>query len=185
MSMTDGVATMDKTEAAMQAAGVSNEEPQYTDYFGFTSTERYYLPDGKQWIEFQRMNEGKKREFQKLTSRDLRVQRTTGDALMKVDPGLERQELIKLSMVGWNLMQPDPKNSGEWRAAPYDSSNIRRFLEGANPEIIDGLEKAIRKANPWMMDEMSVEEIDKEIENLQEMRKVAEEREAKKNDSAA
>lgn len=182
--MNDGV-TMDATEQAMQAAGVPTTEPQYVDYFGFSSTERYPLPDGRQWIEFERMNEGKKREFQKLTSRDLRVQRATGDALMKVDPGLERQELIKLSMTGWYLMQPDPKNPGEWRAAPFDGSNIKRFLEGANPEIIDGLEKAIRKANPWMMDEMSVEDIDKEIESLQDMRKVAEEREAKKNDSAA
>lgn len=179
------VASMDITEAAMGAAGVSNEEPQYTDYFGFSSTERYVFPDGKQWIEFQKMNEGKKREFQKLTSRDLRVQRTTGDALMKVDPGVEREQLIKLSMTGWNLMQRDPKNPNQWRAAPFDASNIKRFLDGADPEIIDDLEKAIRKANPWMMDEMSTEDIDKEIENLQEMRKVAEEREAKKNVSVA
>lgn len=176
---------MDSTEAAMKAAGVATEEQQYVDYFGFTSEERYFLPDGQQWISFQRMNEGKKREFQKMTSRDLRVQRATGDALMRVDPGLERHELIKLSVTGWNLMQRDPKHPGEWRAAPFDQSNLRRFLEGADPEIIDGLEKAIRKANPWMMDEMSVEDIDKEIENLQEMRKVAEEREAKKSDSAA
>lgn len=183
MEMTDGV-KMD-TEAAMVKAGVSNEEPQYSDYFGFTSEERYYLPDGKQWIEFQRMNEGKKREFQKMTSRDLRVQRTTGDALMKVDPGLERQELIKISMTGWNLMQRDPNKPGQWRAAPFDNSNIKRFLDGANPEIIDGLEKAIRKANPWMMDETSSEEIKKEIANLEEMLEVALEREAKKADSAA
>lgn len=160
-------------------------EPQFTDYFGFKATEKFYLPDGKTYIEFDVMNEGAKARFQKLTSRDLRVQRTTGDALLKMDPGAERHALISESVTGWNLMRRAPKGEARWEHAPFDKSNLNRFLDSADPRIIEDLEKEIRKANPWLMDEMSVEDIDKEISNLQELREKAVEREAGKSASAA
>lgn len=158
-------------------------EPQFTDYFGFKATEKFYLPDGKTYIEFDVMNEGAKARFQKLTSRDLRVQRTTGDALLKMDPGAERHALISESVTGWNLMRRNPKDETRWEHAPFDKSNLNRFLDNADPRIIEDLEKAIRKANPWLMDEMSVEDIDRELDNLRELRQTAVEREAGKSAS--
>lgn len=178
------------TEQAIDTQSASdftpeNIEPQFTDYFGFKATEKFWFPDGKTYIEYDVMNEGAKARFQKLTSRDLRVQRTTGDALLKMDPGAERHALISESVTGWNLMRRNPKDDSRWEHAPFDQSNLRRFLEGTDPRIVEDLEKAIRKANPWLMDEMSVEDIDKEISNLQELRAVAVEREAGKSASAA
>ncbi|MEU4066669.1 hypothetical protein AB0F25_30525 [Streptomyces wedmorensis] len=163
----------------------ANTEPQYTDYFGFKATKKFYFPDGRTYVEFDVMNEGAKARFQKLTSRDLRVQRTTGDALLKMDPGAERHALITESVTGWNLMRKSPKDESRWEHAPFDPSNLRRLLDSTDPSIVEDLEKEIRKANPWLMDEMSVEDIDKEIANLQELRQVAVEREAGKSGSAA
>lgn len=169
--------------AVLEQDAQGEPENVYTDYFGFSSEDRFYFPDKRQWISFAKMNEGKKREFQKATSRDLRVQRTTGDALMKMDPGSERHELIKASITGWNLMRINPKRPGEWEVAPYNDSTIRNFLDGADPAIIEDLELAIRKANPWLMDDMSVEEIEREMDNLSELLKKKKEHEAGKSAS--
>lgn len=146
------------------------QAPAQLDYFGFASSEKFTFPDGVTFIEFDVMNEGKKTKFQKMTQKDLVLERQSGNARMKVDPGVERHELIRQSVKAWNLTR-----GGE--PVPYTSRNLADFLELADPKLIEDLEKAIRKANPWLMAEMKVEDIDREIESLQEMRAIAEERE--------
>lgn len=139
------------------------------DYFGFQATETFTLPDGKQFIEFSIMNEGQKAKFQKMTSRDLVIQRNQ-DARMKMDPANERHELIRSSVTGWNLYRGG-------QPIPFTERNMKDFLELADPRIIEGLEKAIRKANPWLLSEMKSDDIREEIKNLEEMLEVALERE--------
>lgn len=156
--------------------GQEFHQGQPVDYFGFQSTEKFYLPDNVQYIEFEIMNEGKKAKFQKLTTKDLVVQRG-GDARMKMDPAQERHELIRQSVTGWNLYRGG-------NPVPFSPTNLKDFLELANPKLIEDLEKAIRKANPWLMGEMKSEDIRREIENLEEMLKTAEEREAGEASSA-
>lgn len=143
---------------------------QQQDYFGFDRTEKYYLPDGISYIEFKPMSEGKKKQFQDKTSRDLVLQRG-GDARMSVLQGTERHELIKASCVDWNLTRGG-------RPVPFNPVNLGDFLTLADPRVIEGLEKEIRKANPWLLAEMKSEDIEKEIENLQEMLAEAKKREA-------
>lgn len=148
-------------------------EPEATpvDYFGLVERHRHYLPDGQQWVEIEAMNEGARKRFQAKTNRDLILERKSGDARMKVDPATERHILIKESVKNWNIMR-------KGAMVPFAARNLDDFLELAPPSIIDNIEKAIRKVNPWLLGEMSVEDIDKEIENLQEMREVAAKREA-------
>jgi hypothetical protein len=175
----------ESTDAAMSAAGVDVAVSQEVDYFDFEEIGEFTLPDGRQKIFLKALNEGAKRKFQKDTSRDLRVQRSSGDALVKMDPGQERYTLCMESITGWTLRRRNPKNRDVWEDAPSDKSNIARFLEKTNPAIVEDLEKEIRKLNPWLLDELSVKEIDKEIENLNELRTKAVEREAAKADSAS
>lgn len=155
---------------------VSNEESQEVDYFGFEEHHEFLMPNGKQKIFFAAMNEGAKAEFQRLTSRDLRVQRSSGDALVKMDQAAERHALITKSVTGWTLRRKNPKG-GQWEDAPFNSSTLKNFLEKADPKIIESLEQEIRKANSWLLDEMTVEEIDREIENLKSLREAAVKRE--------
>jgi len=149
----------------------------YQDYWGTDETHKHYLPDGKQYFEFQIMDEGARTRFQKLTNQDLTVMRDN-TAKVKVDPAAERQTLIKESVIGWHLMQKGP--DGSWSEAPPPTPQNKRpleqWLEHAPPKIVDDLEFAIRKANPWMQADMTTEEIDKEIERLYDLRKDVEAR---------
>jgi hypothetical protein len=158
----------EEAESSFDSVG----NPQ-VDYFGFQEEETFYLPDGQSWITFQKMNEGKRAAFQKASSRDLVLERRSGDARMKVDPGGDRHALIRSSITGWNL-----KRQGQ--PVPFHEKSVKDFLELADPRIVDELEKAIRKANPWLIADMSPEDIQKEIDSLEEMKREAEEREAGK-----
>lgn len=183
--MTTEVKHLSESELAMQAAGVAVEESQEVDYFAFEEIGEFVLPNGRQKIFLKALNEGAKRRFQSATSRDLRVQRSSGDALVKMDPGQERHTLCLESITGWTLRRRNPKDPSKWENAPFDQPTLKRFLDNTDPAIIEDLEKEIRKLNPWLLDELSVEEIDKEIANLQEMREKAVKREAEKAGSAS
>jgi hypothetical protein len=153
---------------------------EYQDYFGFGQQEEFILPDGKQKIFFQVMNEGDRARFQKKTSKDIKINRGTNEAAIRADQAEERQELIMSSVTGWTLKRRNP--NGEWVDAPFSNNGspgceLAQWLAKANPKIVDDLEFAIRKANPWMQAEMTVEEVDKEMARLAEVREQILERE--------
>lgn len=155
---------------------VDLEQEVFEDYYGFDSSEKWYFPDGKQYIEFKVMTEGAKARFQKLTNRDLILERTSGNARMKVDQASERHALLEESVTFWYMLRKNEK-TGKPEPIPYSAHEFKNWLNKANPKLVEDLEKAIRKANPWLLAEMTVEDIDREIENLKEMREVAEKRE--------
>ncbi len=145
------------------------EQPQQIDYFGFQETHRYTFPDGLSWIEFRSMNEGEKKKFQAKTSRDMVLDRG-GNARMKMDPGTERHELIHSCATNWNMVRNGVP-------VPFNKINLNDFLTLADPRVVEDLEKAIRKANPWLLADMTVEDIQREIDSLEEMKRTIEERE--------
>lgn len=160
--------TYDQSQAV--AAPDYDAKPQH-DYFGFGGTKRHYLDDEVSYLEFDVMNEGAKSRFQKEVQRDLIIERGSGNARTKVDPSVERHALIMASVKGWNLMRGG-------RPAHFESRALRDFLEVANPKDIEGLELAIRKANPWLTSDLTVKDIDDQIDQLKELRAEAAEREA-------
>jgi len=139
------------------------------DYFGFQATERYTFPDGLTYVEFSVMNEGQKLKFQKATGRDIVLQRS-GDARMRMDPGSERHELIKTCIVDWNLTR-------NGQLVPLNPRNLDDFLKLTNPRLVEEIEKAIRKANPWLLGDMKPADIRQQIDDLEEMYRIAVERE--------
>lgn len=141
------------------------------DYFAFQKEDKHYLPDGQTYVLISAMNEGEKTKFQKRTQRDIVLERRSGDARMKMDAASDRHELIRTCVKGWNLVR-------QGQLVPFTERTLKDFLELADPKIVEGIEVAIRKVNPWLLGDMSAEDIRKEIENLEEMLVVAEEREA-------
>jgi hypothetical protein len=139
------------------------------DYWGTDEYSEWYLPDGVQFFRFKIMNEGEKTKFEKMTNQDLIVNRDQS-ARVRVDPSEQRHSLIKSSVVGWNLYK-----GGE--VVGYSPQLLNKWLEGANPKLVEDLEFAIRMANPWMQSEMT-EEVDKEIARLYEVRSQLVEKEA-------
>lgn len=165
------------TEAAMIEAGVPTHEAASVDYFAFEEVHTVWLPDGKQWIEHKTLNEGSKKKYQNLQNRDLIIQRTTGDAKMRMVPGDERHALLTAAISGWYLV----RNGAE---VPFNNRNLQEMLEKFPPKIIEMIEKDVRAKNPWLLAEMEIEDIDREIQNLQDMRAAKLESDQGKDSSA-
>lgn len=159
----------------------ADQTSEFSNYWGTDERIKHFLPDGKQYFVISVMNEGAKAKFQKMTNQDLVVGRDN-TATVKMDPARERHELIKSSVTDWNLMQKS--DDGSWSAAPFSKRTLEAWLDVAPPKIVEDLEYAIRVANPWMQADMTVEEIDKEIDRLTALRVEVRNREAGEAGSA-
>jgi len=167
-----------RTEQAMRDAGVPTEDVLYEDYFAFEVDHTIPLPDGKSYIIHRELNEGQRKKYLNQTNRDVVVSRVTQDMKVRMAPGDERHALLKAAITGWSLMRAG-------QPVPFHTRTLDEFLEKAPPRIVDLIEKEVRKANPWLLAEMSVEDIDKELANLAEMREAKVKEEAGKLDSAS
>lgn len=149
--------------------GVPQPGAQQADYFGFGSTTTMLLDDGISYLELKVFNEGERADYQNKTTRAVRIHKG-GDASINMVPGAEREALIKLAVVGWNLRR-------KGQPVPCNDTEKQKFYKSADPRLIDKIEKEIRTQNPWLLQDVSIEDIDKEIETLQELRatKIAEE----------
>lgn len=152
------------TAAAMEAAGVSATEPKQQFYFGFDETHRVMLDDGVSWVEHKVLNEGARRKYLNKVNRDIMLQRSTGNAIMRMQQGDEKHELLEQAICGWNLV------GAQGEPLVFNPGKLQEFLKKANPVVVDLIEKDVRLKNPWLMTEISVEDIDKQIAELQEMR---------------
>lgn len=161
---------LERANRNIAESGEQIEERVYVDTFSFIHEEEYVIPrTGGQTIKFMRMNEGKKSEFQRRTNQDIRIQRTTGDAKMRVDAASERHILIELSVTGWTLVRYNSHPGIErWEQVRFNEKSLAQWLANADPTIIQGLEKEIRSKNDWMVAEDSEEAIEEQITNLQE-----------------
>jgi hypothetical protein len=159
----------------------------YQDYYGFDERDKWYFPDGKQWIEFKKLTEGDRAKYMKATRSDVHLNQKTQEARIPFDQSQDRKQLLLHSVTDWHIVRftrsngritavtplPFPEGAG----ARTPGGALAQWIDSANPAILAELEKAIRKANPWLLNELSVEQIDKEISDLTELRKAAEERE--------
>lgn len=164
-------------ERAQRAAGIDVDEPMQEDYFGFDLSHKWFLPDNVSFIEYRVMNEGAKAKFQRATNRDLTMNRNTQDLKVKVDQASERWELLKASVVGWNLVR-------QGNPISFTKNNFENWLEMANPKLIQDLEQAIRMANPWMQDEMTLDQINEERKRLNDLEDQITKRAAEKGSSS-
>lgn len=157
----------------------------YVDYFGFDEREKWVFPDGKQWIEFKKLDEGARAKFLKATRSDVHLNQRSGEARIPFDQSRERKQLLMHSITDWHMVRQGPKG---WQPVPFHNNGtegctLAQWIDKSNPALLSRIEKAIRMANPWLMAEMSVEQIDKEIADLQELRETAVQREAEEKNS--
>jgi len=149
-------------------APVTGVEQDFTtgfdDYWGTDETKRIVLPDGKQSVIIQLMTEGQRAQFERTQNQDLRVDREQTTTI-KIDPGRTRKALLKAAIVNWEVKRRTA--SGEWQDVKFSDANLNAFIDGANPRIIDKIEKEIREYNIWLKNDLTVEEIEKEIASLE------------------
>lgn len=165
-----------------EAQGSATQRVVYVDYWGQDIVEKFYFPgqedipeEFRQYIEFKPMNEGARARFQKKTNRGVVIESTTQNARMGMDPAGDRKALFEESVVDWKLAR-----NGE--LVKFSHTAFQQWYSTANPKIIDDLERAIREKNEWMINELSSEDIQKEIDNLQDRKAEAEKREARERD---
>lgn len=142
--------------------------PAQQDYFGFDDVRTVSLPDGESYVEHKVFTEGERRSYLNKINREVTIKKG-GDATIQTAGGDARHALLETAVCGWNLLKDGKEFS-------FSRPNLRTFLDAASPRIIDLVERDIQKANPWLMGEMTVEDIEEEIQNLEEMRTVIEER---------
>ena len=157
------IARNEQIVGAMAAAGQVTETPVPVDYFGFEETHTVTLPDGVSWVQHKTLNEGARRKYLNMTNRDVTLQKVTGDAKIRMQPGEERRNLLKSAITAWNLTRGG-------QPVPCTDKSIEDFLEKANPAIIDIIEKDVRAKNKWLGADVTIEDIDKTIAELQTQR---------------
>jgi hypothetical protein len=144
---------------------VIEPEDEYVDTFQFGGI-REYTVSKNQVIRFKVMNEGDKAKYQRATNRDIKVDRRTQQASFRPDPVADRHALIQAAVTDWTLVT---RQGGNWVPAVFNMTMLANWLEVADPAIVDGLEKAIRKANPWTdIEDATEEDILEQMKELEE-----------------
>ena len=163
---------MSTTEIDSEFANLT-KEPEQVDYFGTDETFRFVFPDGITYVEHKTLTEGDRRKFLKATSKGVKVEKNTGDTFIPLDPGGQRIELLKIAIIDWNMVS-------KGQTVAFSSSALDRFINSANPSLIEDIEEEIRNHNRWLLDDLTAEDIKEEIERLQDMLEEVEAREAGK-----
>lgn len=161
----------------------------YESYWGTDEVHRFWLPDGKQYFDIKPLDEGGKARFQKTTNKGIRMNQRSNEAHLDVDPAEERHQLIRSSVVSWNIMQPAPDGTfSQFPCPDGDAQRTRQIdvmLTKFNPKIIQDLEFFIRTKNPWMQADQKLEDLLEQREELEVLIKQAREREAGEASSAS
>lgn len=176
-------------DAALEITASSDPYAGYVDYFGFDEREKWFFPDGKQWIEFKKLTEGDRAKYLKATRSDVHLNQKTQEARLSFDQSRDRKELLLAAITDWHIVRIVGTGADKKVfLIPFNNNKtvggeLSKWIDAANPALLGNLEKAIRKCNPWLLNEMTVEDIDKEIADLHELRAVAEKREAEEKNS--
>lgn len=144
-------------------AAPSQSVPVQVDYFSYSENANVLLPDGVSFVTIKKLNEGDRKKYQNATNREIALASRGGDAKVRLAPGDDRHALLKASIIGWNLSQGG-------NIVPFTNQALEMFLQRTDPVIVDLLEKEIRKFNPWLLGELTVEQIQTEIDALEEMK---------------
>lgn len=137
------------------------------DYFACDETYKVMLPDGVQWLECKTLNEGDRKKYQSSVNRDLTIKKSTGDAQLRLSQGEERHALIQAAVKDWYVLRngnPVPFTKGSRNGA------LENFLEKVPPSIVDHIFKHISEKETWLNGDITVEDIDEQISQLNELR---------------
>jgi hypothetical protein len=144
----------------------ADEEAVQMDYFGFSDQEKVMLPDGRSYVLISALNEGGRRNYLNKVNREVVISKGTGDARMQMANGDERRILLKEAIVGWNLQTK--ASDARMVDVPFKESKLNEFLDRANPVVIDVIDKAVRAQNPWLNQDVTLEDLLKQRDELDE-----------------
>lgn len=157
----------------MADAGVNPEESVQEDYWGTDETYKVFLPDGKSYMECKYLSDGDRRKYQKAISRDVRLNKASGDAILQMTVGEEKVALILGAVVDWNLVRKD-KKTGQLIPVPFSGgtkgSNLSQWIDVTRPQNVDHVFNEIAKNETWLNADVTVEAIDEQIADLEKLK---------------
>jgi hypothetical protein len=136
---------------------------EVVDFFSFSETTEYELRDTGQYVTIKRMTEGDRRKYLNATSREINFD-GAGHTSMNLKPGDDRRALLEVALVDWSLLR-------NGKPIPFNTGNLRQFLDSADPALVDAIDKAVRDYNPWLMADVTLEDIDEQIADLEDLRR--------------
>jgi hypothetical protein len=131
-------------EIAKKVEQSNRDVPRTVDYFATNETIWHSLPDGVQRVEIKVLNEGERRSYLNKTNSDVTMNARTKELKMRSQAGDDLHVLLETSIVGWDVVK-----NGE--PFPFSPQNLKHALNTWPPQVWDGVAKAVRKANPWLM----------------------------------
>lgn len=153
-------------EAELAARGEPLTQKQPMNLYGFgSSVEQYMLPDGIQYLEYKALNSGERNDFEQRTQRNISVHQASKRMDMRLDPVKERQVLLELSVVGWNVYKPN--KDGDLVPHPFSKPALNEFLRMVDPGIVVDLEQTVRRANKWLIGDSTLEDLYEQREALE------------------
>jgi hypothetical protein len=151
----------------MAAAGLSPQTGTQQSYFGFEERNKCMMPDGISYVEHVTLTEGARRHYLDRINREVSIKRATGDMHMKMQTGSERMILLEEACVDWNFINDKGERVTFSKGSP--GATFNQWLDKANPKDVDIVEKDIRKKNPWLMSDLTADDIRQQISELEEM----------------
>jgi len=153
----------DDTATLTTVSDTVPEELEVVDFFAFKETKEVYLRDTQQYLTIKRLTEGDRRKYMNATSREVKFAQG-GSTSMALRPGDDRRALLETAVCGWNV-------SRNGKPVDFNTRNFAAFLDAVDPTLIDEVEKEVRAYNPWLMADVTVEDIDEQLAELEELRK--------------
>lgn len=143
---------------------------QSQDYFSVKETFKFTLPDKVSTISHQKLNEGQRRTYEDKTSSSVELDQSTQKASVEIKPGVARFELLRLAIINWELQTANKE--GKLEPVAFNSEQLDRFLNSADPDVIDIIEEEVKSKNKWvaLAQYQDVKSIDREIERLNKLK---------------
>ncbi len=124
-------------------------------YFGADVTEKYYLDTEKtQWIEYKKMTEGQRRQYEAMTSQPIIINQLTQEMKMDSRVGEDRKALFDTAVIGYKIfwgneetIRESHKNNGQW-PSPSEWEEVR---DAMSSDISQALMASIIELNPWIL----------------------------------
>lgn len=135
----------DETTTAVQQA------PEKKVFFGVEVKKRFEFPgDSEQWVEMQKMNEGKRSQYDDMTARNVSVDRDdTKKMEMPISSGKERRALIILSVCKYRFYALNP-NGETILVEGSDAGEFKKYYDKMDGDLANEMYNFCKDLNPFV-----------------------------------
>ena len=123
-------------------------------YFGTDQKKKVFLPETKdQYFEIQKMNEGRRIQYEEVTNKPISMNQTTQEMTMSISLGANRKALIDNSVTAYDILwgeegtkMSNKKENGVW----LDQGAWDKVRDEMPSDIAEVIVKEINELNPWL-----------------------------------